>query len=410
MRILQINKFYYRRRGAETYFLDLIELLQSRGHEVAVFAMDHPDNEPSVFGKYFVPYLELGQSVHLPLGQKMQAVGRVLWSKEAQHRLEALLQEFKPDIAHIHNIYHQLSPSILATLKRHNVPIVQTLHDYKLLCPNYSLFTEGSVCERCKGGKYYNAVTHRCVQDSYAASALAATEMYLHKALKIYERSINCFITPSQFLRDKIANWDITAQAVEVVPNFIDVASITPQYTHKHYLLYMGGWMENKGIKILLDIFRDNCYDIELHVAGGGPLLSELRSQAGPHVTVLGQLSSEHIQQEIAGAQAVIVPSLVHDNFPYSVIEPLAHGKPVLGAQRGGIPELIQPNSTGWLFEPSERASLMQALSTFHHTSDAQLITMGKTARQWVEQHLTIDQHYRKLLAIYERYVQSSSQ
>lgn len=395
MKILQINKFYYRRRGAETYLFNLIDLLQQHGHDVAVFAMEHPENVPTPYSKYFVANVDYST-------KNLTAAARTLWSTAAQHKLEALLQDFKPDIAHVHNIYHQISPSILVTLKRHRIPIVQTLHDYKLICPNYELYTQGSPCERCRGHRYYNAATHRCLKNSTALSALAMTEMYLHKWLRVYEKNVDCFISPSQFLKDKIRDWGERVQRLEVVPNFIDTAGIQTSPTHDNYFLYAGAMSEIKGVRLLLDIFQKNHYSFGLRLAGAGPDLAAWQQAADGNTAIqfLGHVPKNELNVLLDKAYAVLVPSRHYENFPYSVLEAFAHGKPVIGSNRGGIPELVGPD-TGWLFEPDQPATLEQAI-TAAMAEPAEVQRRGTQARCMIEQRLDPKTHYERLLEIYQ--------
>lgn len=394
MKILQINKFYYRRRGAETYLFDLIDLLERQGHEVAVFAMEHPQNMPTPWSKYFVSTVDYSK-------KNLKAAARMFWSTEAQRQLEKLLQDFKPDVAHVHNIYHQISPSILTTLKKHNIPIVQTLHDYKIICPNYEMFTQGERCERCRGHSYTNAITHRCLKNSTALSTLAAMEMYFHKFLKVYEKNVDCFISPSQFLKDKIRSWQEPLRRIEVLPNFIDTATITPSYQYDKYFLYAGGISEIKGVRLLLDIFQKNHYDLALYLAGDGSDLVSLKQSAESNSTIkfLGRLPQDQLFSVLDKAYAVIVPSRHDENFPYSVLEAFAYGKAVIGSQRGGIPELVG-EETGWLFEPDQPITLTTALQAA--ASDVTAVQRrGKAARRLAEQRLDPKTHYDRLLEIY---------
>lgn len=404
MKILQINKFYYRRRGAETYFFDVINLLQANGHDVAVFAMQHPENLPSTYAKYFVS--EVDYSRH-SLGANLKAAGRMFWSTEAQRRLEALLQEFKPDVAHVHNIYHQISPSILRTLKRHHIPIVQTLHDYKLLCPNYELYTRGEVCERCKGHNYRNAVRYNCLKNSRALSLLAAAEMTWHKHLQVYEQCIDCFISPSQFLRTKVQQWGEAVKRIEVLPNFIaptDISHLASALQPAdNYLFYSGAISEIKGVKLLLDNFKNNHYDCALLLAGNGPKFEEYKATyESNNIHFLGQLPRAELFSYIGGALAVIVPSRYYENFPYSVVEAMAHGKPVIGSNRGGIPELVQPGKTGYVFDPNQPDSLHLAIAQLLSATPAERAALGASARSHVEHLCSSQTHYEKLLAIYQ--------
>lgn len=409
MKILQINKFFYRRRGAETYLFDLIDLLEAHHHEVSAFSMQHPENVQSPYSKFFVSNIEYSNLQKISWRDKLRSIHRVVWSKEAQRQLEALLKNFSPDVAHIHNIYHQISPSILATLKKHNIPVVQTLHDYKLLTANYSMLVRNQIYTATKGGRYYNELRHKTMKDSYAASALAMVEMYVHKFMKVYEKNVDCFISPSHFLKDMIADWGIPVKRIEVVRNFVDTASITPNYSSKGYILYAGGLYPEKGVDILLDSLANFEYDFSLQIAGTGPELSALQHQATKlnlqdNITWLGHLSGSDLSTTIANAAVVVVPSRWYENCPYSVLEAFAHGKPVIATSIGGLPELVQPDSTGWLFSLNDSTGLRTALEEAV-TNPEKRIEYGSAARSWVETNASPDSHYKKLNAIYNDYI-----
>lgn len=409
MKILQINKFFYRRRGAETYLFDLIDLLESHDHEIGVFSMQHPENRESSYSKYFVSNIEYSNLQKISWRDKLRSIHRVIWSKEAQLQLEALLEKFSPDIAHIHNIYHQISPSILTTLKRHNIPVVQTLHDYKLLTANYSMLVRNEIYTATKGGRYYNEFRHKTMKDSYAASTLAMVEMYVHKFMKVYEKNVDCFISPSYFLKDMILDWGIPVKRIEVLRNFVDTIGITPKYSNDGYILYAGGLYPEKGVDILLDSLANFKYDFALQIAGAGPELSALQHQATAlnihnKVTWLGHLTGNDLTAKIANAAVVVVPSRWYENCPYSVLEAFAHGKPVIATNIGGLPELVQPNITGWLFPLNDSASLRTALEEVHATPQ-KVVQYGQAARAWVETNASAESHYKKLNAIYTDYI-----
>lgn len=394
MRVLLINKFFYRRRGAETYLFDLRELLQQKGHTVAEFSMVHPDNEPSPWSQYFVSEVRYDS-------KNFKAAARMFWSKEAQQKLEQLLDKFQPDVAHIQNIYHQLSPSILVTLKKRKIPIVLTLHDYKLICPNYEMFTENEVCMRCKGGKYYNAVLHKCLKNSRTLSTLAMLEMYLHKMMQVYETNVDCFISPSQFLKNQLHDWGEQVKRIDVVPNFItcrDNSSVVP--TIGQDVFYAGALTKIKGVDLLLDNFKKNRYGCKLLLAGSGPLKAENHDNS----IFLGQLSRQQMADSLWHCRVVIVPSRYHENFPYAVLEAFAAGKPVIGSRRGGIPELVQEKKTGWLFEPTKPASLTAAL-TQALADEERIMNYGQNAYNLVINRYSPEQHYEALLSIYHSLV-----
>ncbi len=389
MHILQVNKFYYRRRGAETYMLDLIDLLQAHQHETGVFSMHHPENIQSdiyyKYSKYFISNIEFKNINALSFSEKLQSVERVLWNREAQKNMTALLEHETPDIAHIHNIYHQISPSILPVLKNRGVPIIHTLHDYKLLSANYKLLVNGKINEQSRGGKYYREFFGKTMKDSWSASLLGMVEMYLHKWMQVYEKNVDCFISPSVFLKDKMEEWGINAKRIEVLPNFIDTSVIQPSYKNKGYLLYAGGLYEEKGVDLLLDSLDKNGYALPLHIAGAGPEAEALQAKAkGKNVTFLGHLSKDQLAKELAGALAVVVPSRWYENYPYSVLEAFAHGRPVIASNIGGLPEMVQPGKTGWLFTMDSVDELSEIIRTIASTPQI-CKELGQQARKWVE-------------------------
>lgn len=405
MKILQINKFFYRRRGAEVYMLDLIDLLEKHNHEVAVFAMNHPQNFNSEYKDQFADYIELEAPHKLTTQEKLTAATRIIWNKNAQHKLTQLLKRFKPDVAHIHNIYHQLSPSILPILKKHNIPIVQTLHDYKLVAPNYNLLTNNAIDESSLGGKYYNTLLKKSMKNSYSASALAAVEMYAHKWLQVYEKNVDCFISPSQFLKNKVLSTGIKLKRIEVLPNFIDTTQIKPQYSHKAYILYVGGLYKEKGVDLLIDSLAKIEYSLPLRIVGEGPERKALELQAGnQNVTFYGHLEKSALIAQLQNALAVVVPSRWYENYPFAVLEAFAAGKPVVAANIGGLPEMVIPGQTGWLFEPDDTEDLSALLTTISSNPSAAVV-MGHSARKWVEENAAPEQHYQHLLQLYSEYV-----
>ncbi|MFC1640850.1 glycosyltransferase, partial [Patescibacteria group bacterium] len=185
MKILHVNKFHYPKRGADRYYLDLMRLLEKHGHQNVPFSMEHPKNEKSDFKNYFVSQVNFENPTTII--EKMRVLGRMMYSFEAKKKIQELLKENNVDVVHINNIYHQISPSILSAIKKANKPIVMTVHDYKLMCPNYKMFTQDAICERCKKRKFYKAIRYRCMRKKVLPSVLIAKEMYFHKALRIYE-------------------------------------------------------------------------------------------------------------------------------------------------------------------------------------------------------------------------------
>lgn len=403
MKILQVNKFYYLRGGAEKYFLDMSETLRQDGHEVAVFSMRHPKNLSSPWEKYFVSRISFNEA---KLRDKLLAPGRIIYSLEAKRKFKKLVNDFKPDIIHIHNIYHQISPSILSVAYKYNIPVVMHLHDYKLVCPNYQLFVAGQICYRCRKHKYCQAIKHRCFNGSLVKSTLVALEMFLHhRVWKIYEKSVNLYIAPSEFMKQTVVSFGIPEEKVEVLYNFINqpkIQSIKPQ----NYLLYYGRISPEKGINILLQALKLISGSPTLKIVGSGPVIDDLKASVKSlrlekTVEFLGARYGAELNEIILRAKAVIIPSIWAENMPFVLLESLALGKVVIASQTGGLPELIVPGENGFLFENSNASDLAEKIKSLENYN---LLNIGLSAKKIVAD-LTLDKHYQKLLAIYQRFI-----
>lgn len=407
MRVLNVNKFYRLVGGSERYYFDLANLLTSRGHQVIPFSMLYSHNRETPYNKYFVSYLDYNQiSLRniLRLGPKI--VGKMVYSLESKRQIEKLIKDTKPDIAHIHMIDHQISPSILDSLKKLGIPMVQTLHEYKLICPNYRLYIERKkeICERCKGGRYYNTVVHRCLKDSMLGSFLASFAMYVHKMLKVYEKNIDTFIVPSRFARDKMLEFGVDPKKLVFLPYMVDTESFSPNYSHSNYFLYFGRLSKEKGLFTLLHAMK-NFRNSLLYVVGSGELEDELTAfleQNGmDNVKLMGYKTGEELRSLIREARFVVVPSEWYETFGLTIVESFACGKPVIGADIGGITELINPE-TGLLFQPGNSEDLTEKIEYFlSHPS--LLKEMGLKARQFVHTNLSPTKHYEKIMSLYRK-------
>ena len=409
MRVLTVNKFFYRRGGAETALFDLIQLLERHGHEAIPFAMEDPANLPSQYSDYFVSNVELRQEVSprtTLYPRSWATAGRILYSREAERKMEALIKRTEPDIAHIHNIYHQLSPSILRPLRKHRVPTVLTLHDYKLICPNYSLVSQGAICERCKGHKYYQAVLRRCVKNSRLKSAICAIEAYVHRAWGIYDRGVQVYIAPSRFMKQKMVEFGLEDTRIVHVPNFLMVDDYQPSASFDNYFIYSGRIEAIKGLATLLDAVGDSqmTSQFELRIAGDGEeraaLETQIQATGATNVRFLGRLGSEELKSLLRGAMFSVVPSEWYENAPLSILEAYAYGKPVIASRIGGIPELVEDGRTGLLFEPGNAEDLRAKIEhLLTHPGETQ--KMGLNARKLAERAYGPDRHYRRLMAVY---------
>lgn len=401
-RLLNINNYHYRRGGADAVYLDHAALFERLGWTSAFFSMHHEKNEPSEWSRFFIDEIEFGQAYSAR--DKIAMAGKVIYSFEARSRLARLLDEFRPDVAHLHNIYHHISPSILELLHARKIPVVLTTHDLKIACPAYKMLNSLGVCERCREGSVFNVARYRCVRNSLAASLVVGLESALHdRVLHSYRRYVTRVVTPSIFYRDTFVRWGWPAERFSVVPNFVDCSVIEACYTPGSYLLYFGRLSSEKGVATL--IRSAAVAGVPLKIAGTGPLDAELRALAGElgaAVEFVGFQSGGALQALIAGARAVVLPSEWYENAPMSVLEAYAFGKPVIGARIGGIPELVREGRTGACFASGDVDDCARVLSEVWCMAPDRLGSMGREGRAWVESDFSPSRYLQAMQDVYE--------
>ncbi|HOZ53137.1 MAG TPA: glycosyltransferase [bacterium] len=400
MKILQVNKFNYIRGGAEKYFIEISKELEKIGHQVALFSMHHPKNNPSKWDKYFVSRISFNEA---KLRDRIIAPGRILYSLEAKRKFNEIVKAFRPDIIHIHNIYHQISPSILSVAKEYNIPVIMHLHDYKLICPNYQLFVDDKICYRCRRGKYYNCLQHKCFKKSFWQSFLATIEMYLHhRILKIYKKNISYFIAPSEFMKKTIIDFGWDKNKIKVIYNFSEKMEDKVFDEAGDYGLYFGRLSREKGIDILIRALSMSDKKNKLNIVGTGPEENNLKKlvkelKLSRRVSFLGYKSGQELQDIIRRARLIYLPSTWNENMPLTLLESLNLNKVVIASRTGGLPELIKDKETGFLFKNGDVKELSQVIDNSYNYD---LIKMGVKAKESVED-LKIERHLIELLDVY---------
>jgi len=398
--LLSINNYYYTRGGAEAVFLAHNEMFESHGWGVVPFCMQHEKNLPSEWDKYFVEEIELGH----PYGpfERLHKSLKAIYSHEAKRKIGQVIDQVEPTIAHGHNIYHHISPAILSTLQAKGIPVVLTTHDLKIACPAYSMINERGICERCKGGRLYNATVNRCMHQSLALSVWVTAEAYLHKLLKSYSKYIDKFVVPSRFYIQKFIEWGWNEEDLVYIPNFIDASHIRQGREPRSGFVYFGRLSGEKGLETLIQASAIS--GESLKIIGSGPDESRLRTlvtDLNAPVEFLGFLSGEALFDRLRAAVAVILPSEWYENAPISVIEAFATGTPVIGADIGGIPELITPER-GRVFEAFSVTALSEAISEFASIPQSELQIMGDAAREYVEEKHSRQAYFERTNDLYE--------
>ena len=410
MRILHVNKFFDLHGGAEVYVHRLMRAQCDAGHEVHIFSTNSDKNLPSDDKKYFVTRHTLN-AWEGPLQDATKAL-HLLWNREAEQAMRRMLKELKPDVVHVHNVYHHLSTSVLRPIREYRIPCVQTLHDYKLVCPNYKMYTQEAVCERCKGGNYRNAIRYNCVFASLPGNALVALEMKLTKTLQTYEKTMQAFICPSHFMQEKMEDWGEPAKKMKYIPNPVAV-SAEPAPRGGGYLLYAGRLSKEKGVQSFLEA-AVQLPNLPVKIAGRGPeegaLQQLVRSAGAKHIEFVGFQSPDALAKIRARAEAVVVPSTCYENASTALLEAMADGLPCLTTRIGGNPELITDAEEGWLVAPGDVHDWLATLRGFQSTPAKERERRGMNARQKILAGFTWDKHLTRLDHVYQDAIQTARQ
>ncbi len=401
MRILHVNKYLYRRGGAESYMQAVAALQRQAGHEVAFFGMDHPDNDPQPYAPHFPSYLEFEPPPASTVA-KVAGFGRMVWSSSARRGIDRVAADFAPDVVHLHNVYHHLSPSILGPLAARRIPAVMTLHDYKLACPTYRFLDKGELCQACLGGHFSQAVRRRCKDGSLASSAAMAAELAIHTATRAY-RHVQVFICPSRFMAGRMAAAGVFPDRLRWVPHFVEPVPETG-VDAADTVVFAGRLSPEKGVDTLIDAVGLADGRLRLDVAGEGPDLQRLQDLAARHapgrVRFLGRLSQDEVQAVVDRALALVLPSRWYENQPMVVLEAFARGVPVVATNLGGTPELVRHGTDGLLVGPADPGALAAALSSLVD-DPAQARAMGKAARERALTDFAPEVHLTRLDGVY---------
>lgn len=401
MRILHVNKFFDFRDGTDIYIHRLMEKQIAAGHEAHVFSTSSEKNVDTPDSRLFVKRRDFSQSEGIE--KDASKALNFLWNSEAKAAMVKALDEYKPDLVHLHNIYHHLSTSILQPIRRRRIPCVQTLHDYKLACPNYKMFTEGAPCERCKGGHYLEAVRHHCLGASFAPNFLAACEMGMTKFTQAYERTVKLFICPTEFVATKMREWGEPPSKMVVVHNPVD-ASTDLTDGGENFISFIGRLSEEKGVDVLIRAAA-RLPEVELKIAGAGPQEDKLKELAkslkAENVSFLGFLREEQLKELRKNSKAMAVPSVWYENAPLAVLEAMAQGLPVIASRIGGLPELVDEGKTGWLVEAGNVDAWAASLKAVVDQEKGAWDQMGHASRQRAGEVFSWEKHLAGLERAY---------
>jgi len=420
MRILLANKFYYRRGGDCIYMLNLEQLLKAHGHEVAVFAMDYPDNLETPWQRYFPSNMS-----------KLKAFTRPFGDGETKRKFKQMIDDFKPDVVHLNNIHTQLSPIIADIAHKKGIRVVWTLHDYKLLCPRYDCMRNGQNCELCfshadsadytdkdlsrigelenanksatsvrsacnESKQKWNCVRYSCMKGGKIGSLIGYKEAVRWNRERL-ENDTDVFVCPSQFMADKMAQGGFDRKKLVTLCNFIDIEKCkrTDDYQKGDYYCYVGRLSHEKGVKTLIEAANQLPY--HLVVIGGGPLMDELKTIAHDNIEFVGFKQWDDIKKLVGGARFSVIPSEWYENNPLSVIEAECLGTPVLGARIGGIPELIEEGKSGMTFTSKDVNDLKDKIQDMWNVT----FDYRQLAEESMKRY-NAEEYYKNIMKIYQ--------
>ena len=395
MKILMVNKFLYPRGGSESYMLKLGSYFEKMGHQVEYFGMY---DEKNTVGNSLRLYTE-NLDFHSNSAKRFLYPFKIIYSREASVKIGKILDSFKPDVVHMNNINFQLTPSIIYAVKKRGIALVQTVHDYQMICPNHLFysFQENKPCERCTRGSLLNCVKHKCIHGSRVKSILGALEAKLYSLLKTY-RLVDLYICPSKFLEKKLTSAsDIYKDKTFVLHNFIEKKNIEKkQDNSKPYIFFAGRLSAEKGVKLLAETAKLLPH-IDFVVAGSGP--DEDKLCGIPNVKLTGFLNGSELTEKMANAAALIAPSVCYENCPLSILEAHSMGVPAITMNSGGMAELVEDGVTGALIESPCPKDVARATEKTLENEYYQKVLEGCRKRK--ESIMGVEEYGSKILSVY---------
>lgn len=397
MKILLVNRFLYRKGGSEAVFFNMASLLESAGHEVVLFGYE--DEANIVFPATTYTYRPASG-----LAGKIAGVRNYFNNKSAAASLDSVLEKERPDIVHLHLFLGSMTPAIIETCHRRGIPVVHTVHDYRMVCPAYTFRDgKGRVCEKCRGGHFAECFWNRCSKGSLPASFLMACEMYYRNRKWHPAKTLDGVVYVSNFSKAKHESMDpaFASLANTVLYNFSELQRRNPS-DNKGYYLYFGRLSGEKGPRTLLEAFRNDTRH-RLVIVGSGPLENELRAAyMQDNIEFKGFMTGDALYDCVRGARFVCVPSECYENNPMSVVESYSLGIPVIGSRLGGIPEIVEEGKTGFLFESADVQSLKDAIARSSAVDDSVYEAMCTDSRAFAERYFNSRIYVRDLESFYE--------
>ena len=401
MHVAYLNNYLSLRGGSERVMFEEAAMMRRRGHEVSFFSRRGPKDVDHAHAEFYLPNVVIEE---LHGWAKARRAFQVVYNPAMGRAFRNFLRAVRPQVLHAHNIYGGLTTAVLDVARAEGLPVVLTVHDYKLVCPSYRALARGRTCTACRGGRFYHCLLRRCHKDSLVASLVYTAEACFTTWGRKYD-PVRYFICPSRFMRDTLLANGYAPERVLHLPNAIDAGAIVPTPGHGAYALYSGRLSPEKGLLTLLQAMVG--LSLPLRIAGDGPLREELegvaeRNGLRDRVAFTGHLTGPDLARQYRDAAFVVLPAEWHENAPIAVLEAFAHGKPVVGSALGGIPELVEEGRTGRLFPAGDAAALRECLADLWN-NPAAWGEMGSAGRRRIVSEFSAERHAESLLALYDR-------
>ena len=399
MKILMVNKYLYYKGGAETYALKVGKYLEEQGNELQYFGMYSSKNIVKNDLNLYTQEMDF----HTKKLSRILYPFKIIYSFEAKRKIKNIIKSFKPDVIHLNNINFQLTPSIIEIAKKLEIPVVQTVHDYQMICPNHLLFNPNTnqICEKCINSNKKHCIKNKCIHNNKIKSIIGYIENYIYtKILKTYSK-VDKYICPSEFLESKLIEANPIYKGKTIaIHNYIELNEIT-NYEKEDYVLFFGRLSEEKGFKMFLEICKE-LENIKFKVAGTGPLESICKDI--PNVEYVGFKTGKDLEEIIAKAKFSVYPSIWYENCPLSILESESLGTPVITANYGGMKELVEDGKTGILVDRMEKNDLKKSISNLYN-EDSKVKEMSQNCIDARNSMISMEEYCRNLIGIYKEVV-----
>ena len=419
MRIALVHYRYFPGDGPERYFFNIKEILEKNGHTTAPFSIRNSRNlDAGEYERFFLDSVDdevhYGDKTSLSPAKALRSVSRMFWSGEARRKFGEFLDAFRPDVVYIMQYHNKISPSILGAARRRGIPVVHRISDFQYVCPNALLFTRGHICEECLSGNPLACVRNRCVHGSTVMSAMKLGAKKLHDALHITDR-IDAFVVPSEFTIGKLRQYGIPADRLHHIPTFYngprgDAADSAT--SGEPYFLYIGRIAEQKGMWTLIKSFAQSRLPLKVIGTSADDLEKQLKQYLAGRdhrIEFLGFMTFDRMVPWLRGCVATVVPSEWYDNFPNSILESFAFGKPVIASRLGSLLETVEHGVTGLTFTPGDPDALTEAASTLL-ADPALTASTGANAGSRIDTVYSPDAHYSQLIDLFQSLISRKKQ